>query len=304
MVKRIALKIDVDTCHGALEGVPALTRLLADHGARGSFFFCLGPDHSGRESGKSSLKRYYDLKTRLSGTLLPAPEIGARCLEILRKTRQAGFETGVRAWNRVAWEKKIDGAPNSWVETEMQKALSRFAEVFSVPPRAYAAAGWKTNRHALRLTQGLGFSYASDSRGKTPFLPVVDGEIVLCPQIPTTLPTLDEALFTGDASPITAFDQILQLSETLEGDHVFTLRAEIEGMRFIGAFERLLASWAKRGHSLVALEDLRASISFDTLPRNRVVFDEVPGRSGKRMLQGGVFPTSFRQKVKPTFLPG
>jgi undecaprenyl phosphate-alpha-L-ara4FN deformylase len=50
------------------------------------------------------------------------------------------------------------------------------------------------NRHALRLTQRLGFCYASDCRGKFPFIPVIDGEIVLCPQLPTTLPTLDELL--------------------------------------------------------------------------------------------------------------
>jgi peptidoglycan/xylan/chitin deacetylase (PgdA/CDA1 family) len=291
-MKRIALKIDVDTCRGTLEGVPALTRLLVDFGVSASFFFCLGPDQSGRESGKNSLKRHYDLKTRLYGLLLPAPEIGARCSEVLQKTRRAGFETGVRAWNRVAWEKGIDDAPNPWVEREMEKAVSRFTEIFSGPPSASSAAGWKTNRHALRLTQRLDFAYASDSRGTKPFIPVIDGEIIPCPQIPTTLPTLDEALFLGASSPTAAIEQIFRDSETIEGNHVYSLRAELEGIGFIDTFKRLLALWIGQGVSLVALMDLRASLDIDALPRNRVVFDEIPGRSGKRMRQGEVFLAS------------
>jgi undecaprenyl phosphate-alpha-L-ara4FN deformylase len=43
-MKRIALKIDVDTCRGTLVGVPALIELLQRHAASASFFFALGPD--------------------------------------------------------------------------------------------------------------------------------------------------------------------------------------------------------------------------------------------------------------------
>ena len=51
------------------------------------------------------------------------------------------------------------------------------------------------NLHALRLTQALGFDYCSDGRGTHPYLPVVDdAELIRCPQLPTTLPTLDELI--------------------------------------------------------------------------------------------------------------
>ncbi|MDR2507024.1 MAG: polysaccharide deacetylase family protein [Candidatus Accumulibacter sp.] len=290
VMKQIALKIDVDTCRGTMEGVPALLRLLLKYDAQGSFFFSLGPDHTGRETGKAQLKRYYDYRTRLYGFLLPAPETGARCLDILRETQRAGFETALHAWNRVSWEKRVGDAPNSWVEAEMQKAVTRFSEIFSTPPLAHAAAGWKMNRHALRLTQRLGFFYASDCRGAKPFIPVIDGEIVLCPQIPTTLPTFDEILQRDALSPIAAVERIFDISETTEGDQVFTLRAEIEGMRFISPFEHLLRAWKKQGNSLIALQTLQASLNLASLPRNRVVFDEIPGRTGKTMRQGAIFP--------------
>ena len=44
------------------------------------------------------------------------------------------------------------------------------------------------------LTQRLGFDYCSDGRGTHPHLPVWNAELIRCPQLPTTLPTLDELI--------------------------------------------------------------------------------------------------------------
>ena len=289
-MKRIALKIDVDTYRGTLSGVPALIEILQRHNAEGTFFFSLGPDHSGREELSSSLGRYYGLGTRLYGRLLPGPNIGSRCAEILRQAYNAGFEAGIHAWDRVGWEQKVHQAGNLWIEAEMSKSCTRFAEVFAEMPKAHAAAGWRMNRHALRLTQRLGFSYASDCRGNHPFIPVIDGEIVACPQLPTTLPTLDEILMLEPGcSPDQAADRILQLSSAIVGDHVFTLRAELEGMKFGSAFERLLGGWKSKDYQLVALRDIHSRLDMQQLPPHIVRLAEVPGRAGPRMMQGEVF---------------
>ena len=290
-MKRIALKIDVDTYRGTLHGVPALLELLQSHGAQGTFFFSLGPDHGGREKRATSLGRYYGLSTRLRGRLLPGTIIGKRCAETLRQVSEAGFEVGVHAWNRAAWEREIETANNAWVEIEMVRACSRFEEIFGKSPQAHAAAGWRMNRHALRLTQRLGFAYASDSRGSNPFIPVIDGEIVACPQLPTTLPTLDEILtLEPKQSAEQAVDRILQLSGAIAGDHVFTLRAELEGMKFRGALERLIGGWKEKGYQLVALRDIHTQLDIPALPRHSVNFIETPGRCGLRMTQGPLFP--------------
>ena len=290
-MKRIALKIDVDTCHGTQAGVPALAEILRNQGAQASFFYSLGPDRSGCASGAESLKRYYDLSSRLYGRLLPAPDIGTRCADILRQTHEAGFETGIHAWDRTQWEERILDSGNDLAESAMEKACKRFNTLFATAPEAHAAAGWRMNRHALRLTQRKGFSYASDCRGNHPFLPVIDGELINCPQIPTTLPTLDEILvlepgFTADQ----AVDRIFQLSTASPGDHVFTLRAELEGIKFTGAFERLLDHWKNSEYALVALRDIRSSLEIGDLPRHAIEFAEIPGRAGIRMTQGKAFP--------------
>src|SRR6185437_4409181 len=76
----------------------------------------------------------------------------------------------------------------------MDKAVARFREVFGEPPRTHGAAGWQMNVHALRLTQSLGFDYCSAGRGRATHLPVWNAELIRCPQLPTTLPTLDELI--------------------------------------------------------------------------------------------------------------
>ena len=289
-MKRIALKIDVDTYRGTLHGVPALVRLLQKYDAGATFFFSFGPDQSGCDERANSLSRYYGLATRLYGRVLPGPNIGVRCAESMRLARDAGFEVGIHAWNRARWERNVQTADNRWIESEMAKACAKFEELLSEAPKAHAAAGWQMNRHALRLTQRLGFSYASDCRGSHPFIPVIDGELVACPQLPTTLPTLDELLVLEPRySPEQAVDRIAQLTKAIAGDHVFTLRAELEGMKFVDAFERLLGAWKSNDLLLVPLRDIRATLDPGALPRHTVGLENTPGRNGARLTQGNAF---------------
>ena len=288
-MKRIALKIDVDTYPGARHGVPALSDQLQRHQAGATFFFTLGPDYSGCEN-RQSPARYYPFQSRLYGRYWPAPEIGKACADILRGVAAAGFEIGIHGWNRVFWERKIGEKNVQWAENDLFRACARYAELFSNKPQAHAAPGWLTLRHTLRLTQRLGLSYASDSRGCHPYIPVIDGEIVACPQIPTTLPTLDEILAVEPGyTPEQAADRIVQLSLAIPGDHVVTLRAELEGVKFASQTERMLSAWREAGCELVALRDLRAGFELDELPRHTVLFSNVPGRSGERMTQGPRF---------------
>ncbi|RBH51375.1 4-deoxy-4-formamido-L-arabinose-phosphoundecaprenol deformylase, partial [Pseudomonas sp. MWU13-2860] len=47
-MKKLALKIDVDTWRGTRDGVPRLMHMLQQHHAKATFLFSLGPDHTGR----------------------------------------------------------------------------------------------------------------------------------------------------------------------------------------------------------------------------------------------------------------
>lgn len=300
-MKRLALKIDVDTYRGTQRGVPTLVGLLQKHQAQATFLFSLGPDHTGRaikrafrpgfmkKVKRTSVLEHYGLLTLLYGTLLPGPDIGKRCAGILRSVRDAGFEVGIHCWDHVRWQDGVATADKAWVEAEMTKACARFKEIFGEPPRVHGAAGWQMNRHALRLTQRLGFTYSSDGRGEQPYIPVIDGEIVACPQLPTTLPTLDELIGVDGIDVSTVADHLLQRTAEAQSDQVFTLHAELEGMKLAPVLEQLLTGWQAQGYTLVATRDIYAALDLQSLPRHEVRFAEIPGRSGKLMVQGPEF---------------
>ena len=301
----LALKVDVDTYRGTREGVPRLVDLLRRFDAGATFLFSLGPDHTGRaikrvlrpgfmkKVSRTSVVEHYGFKTLMYGTLLPGPDIGRRCADVLRNVRDAAFEVGVHCWDHIRWQDGVERANGSWTNTEMQQAVDRFIEVFGEPPRVHGAAGWQMNAQALRLTERLGFAYASDCRGSHPFLPVWNAEIVRCPQLPTTLPTMDELLGLDGLTEDNLHERYLALTAEPR-DHVFTLHAELEGMKLMPVFERLLAGWREQGYRLVALRELAAGLAVDSLPRHEIVRGEVPGRSGTLMLQGQEFLADWR----------
>lgn len=297
----IALKIDVDTWRGTRDGVPRLVDILRRNRAGATFLFSLGPDHTGRaitralrpgfmkKVSRTSVVAHYGLTTLMYGTLLPGPDIGRRGADIMREVKDAGFETGIHCWDHVKWQDNVERQDAAWTQRQMLLAADRYSEIFGEPARVHGAAGWQMNAHALRFNQRLRFSHASDTRGSHPFMPVHNGEIVLCPQLPTTLPTLDELIGLNDVTEDNVDQHLLSLTARPR-DHVYTLHAELEGMKLAPLFERLLMGWREQGYELVALRDLAATLDQALLPRHEVVRGEIAGRSGTLMLQGPAFP--------------
>ena len=295
---KIALKIDVDTYRGTREGVPRLLETLQRHQAGATFLFSLGPDHTGRavrrafrpgfmkKVSRTSVLEHYGIVTLLYGTLLPGPDIGVRCADILRSVRDAGFETGVHTWDHVKWQDGVTNADAAWTLDQMQRACDRYEQIFGERPHVHGAAGWQMNRHSYRLTQKMGFQYCSDTRGSKPFIPVINGELIDCPQLPTTLPTLDELIGVDDITVDNVADHLLRLSaDGRASGHVYTLHAELEGMKLLPVFERLLEGWRAAGHELVSLHDYHNAFEPTTLPRHVVIDGEIAGRSGTLSLQ-------------------
>jgi peptidoglycan/xylan/chitin deacetylase (PgdA/CDA1 family) len=298
----IALKIDVATFRGTREGVPALVELLQRHAAGATFLFSLGPDHTGRAVSRlfqrgqlGRLRRLarigrYGIATPFYGTLLPGPDIGRRCADVMRATRDAGFEVGIHAWDATRWHDAAAGADAAWTLREMERACERFREIFGEDARVHGAAGWQMNRHAYRLGQALGFGYCSDTRGTSPFVPIYQAEVIACPQLPTTLPTLDEIIGRDGITVETAADHLLQRTrDSLPTGHVYTARAEIEGTRLGPVLERLLGGWREQGHRLLSLRDYFDALPNRDLPRHEVATAESPDRRGALAMQGAEF---------------
>jgi peptidoglycan/xylan/chitin deacetylase (PgdA/CDA1 family) len=267
---RIGLRISVATAHGAARAVPHLVELLKRHGAAATFYFNLGPDRRHR--------------------FLPAREVGARAKAGLATAREAGFEVGLYGWDATRWPHRIGSGDASWLESALSRACEAFEHLVGESPRTHAAPGWQTNRHVLRLTQRLGFHYAADTRGRYPFMPVCEAELALCPQLPTTLPTLDELVDGGDARNETAYEPVLDATTGRDDtNHVFALRAELGATILASAFERLLEGWRARDCEVVALRTLFDSLELARLPRHVVKPHELASRAGTCAVQGPPF---------------
>jgi peptidoglycan/xylan/chitin deacetylase (PgdA/CDA1 family) len=297
-VALIALKIDVDTYRGTREGAPRLADLLERLGLRATFLFSLGPDHTGRairrafrrgflgKVKRTSVIEHYGLKTLLYGVLLPGPHIGRTCRAPMQDIARRGFEVGVHTWDHVRWQDGVARASEPWTRRELTRARDQFMEVFGRAPLVHGAAGWQMNRYVPALQQELGFRYASDTRGSGPFRPVLDHATGTVPQLPTTLPTLDELIGRSDLHGADPVDHLLALSSAAGArEHVFTLHAELEGGKYLDAFERLLRAWQQRGTQLTDLATYAAALDVRNLPPCSIVAGTVEGRSGTLAVQ-------------------
>src|SRR3984893_13143153 len=296
---RIGLKVDVDTLRGTREGVPRLVALLRRLKVDATFYFSVGPDHTGRamrrvfrkgfaqKVARTSVLKHYGLKTLLYGVLLPGPDIGRSAGAVMRSVHDAGFEVGLHTYDHVRWQDYVATATAAWTRVEFERGLEAFERVFGFLPQSHAAAGWQINVHGLELEQEYGLAYASDTRGGPPFFPVLARGTSSCPQLPTTLPTFDEVLGVDGVDESTIADAVFRSSAAAaaagpaDNVQVFTLHAELEGMLLLDAFESLLVKWRDAGASVTRMATLHEVALRRPLPGQAVVMGEVAGRSGR-----------------------
>ncbi|HUN56566.1 MAG TPA: polysaccharide deacetylase family protein [Candidatus Binataceae bacterium] len=295
----IALKVDVDTHRGLGEGVPRLAAMLAAKSVSATFFIAMGPDNSGRavmralknpgfltKMRRTRAVSMYGFRTVLSGTLLPARPIALAFPQVMRDLAQAGFETGVHGYDHVCWQDHLDELGKPGISNEIDDAFEVYRAVFGEDSRSFAAPGWRTSGYALDALRKKKITYHSDTRGRTPYRCAIDGTVMDVPEIPTTMPTLDEVLGTPDvpdsAAAIRYYAQHLDKSAL----NVHTVHAETEGMGELATFETIIETWRERGATFVRLGDVARGIDAESLPICEVIRTTLPGRAGWISAQG------------------
>jgi len=295
----VALKIDVDTHQGLGSGVPRLAEMLEREKVAASFYISMGPDNSGRAIGRALRNRgfiskmfrtravsMYGLRTVLSGTVLPARPIALAFPGLLRELRARGFEVEVHGYDHVRWQDRIERLGEDEIRHELADAFEAYRAIFGERPHAFAAPGWRTNAAALTALDSMGLAYRSDTRGRAPYRCIVDGRVLVTPEIPTTMPTLDEVMGRRglpDAAALLRF----YLGE-FKGDalNVHTIHAETEGMGQLETFTALVRALKERGASFLQMREVADRIKGAELPSCEVVRAEIPGRAGWISAQG------------------
>jgi peptidoglycan/xylan/chitin deacetylase (PgdA/CDA1 family) len=283
----LGLRIDVCTAEGLREGVPRLLDLLRSLGVRATFFVAMGPDRSGmaalrvfRRRGflqkmmRTGAPRMYGLRTMLSGTLLPAPLTGAGSPDLLRRIRDEGHELGIHGWDHVLWHDGLPKMSRPAILRHLARAVEAFESILGARPTCTAAPAWVCSDASLELQDALGFRFASDTRGRCPFRPLVAGRALSTVQIPVTLPTLDEVL-GRDGADADGFRRMIV--ERLSGTQVLTLHAEAEGRAYLDVADLLL----RQAGRIVPLGEL----AIGPAPACPIVHAEIPGRAGNVSIQ-------------------
>jgi len=295
----VALKIDVDTHQGLELGVPRLARMLERESLAASFYISMGPDNSGRAILRAFKNRgfiakmfrtravsMYGLRTVLSGTVLPARQIALSFPSLLRDLRANGFEVEVHGYDHVRWQDQIDQLGEDGIRAELADAFEAYRAIFGEPPRAFAAPGWRTNAAALAALDSMGLAYRSDTRGRTPYRCIVDGRVLSTPEIPTTLPTLDEVMGRRDLPDAAALLRFYIGEFNPDALNVHTVHAETEGMGQLESFTALVRALRERGARFLQMREVAERLKGAELPSCEVIRAVLPGRAGWISAQG------------------
>jgi peptidoglycan/xylan/chitin deacetylase (PgdA/CDA1 family) len=296
----LGLRVDVDTHDGMRLGVPRLLDVMKEEGVKATFYLSMGPDRSGlavlnalrpgflRKMTRTGAARVYGLRTVLSGTLLPSRPIATAFPEIARRVRDEGHETGVHAWDHRKWQDRLLGFSPERTAGELDKGFRAYQSIFGEAPRTYAAPAWLTSDDALLHEESYGLAYATDCRGTEPFLPVVRGRTLKTPQVPATLPTLDEAL--GDTFSDASSYFASMVEEAVRSPWpVFTLHSELEGGPYAEDFRVFLREAKAAGLRCVPLGALLAERQHQgALPSCPMHYAPVRGRHGILSTQGSI----------------
>jgi peptidoglycan/xylan/chitin deacetylase (PgdA/CDA1 family) len=234
---------------------------------------------------RSRAPRLYPLRSMLRGTLLPSLPIAAGAPERLREIVAAGHEVGIHGFDHVRWHDQLFRLSPSEVRDELDRACRLFEELVGQAPGAFAAPGWQCSAASLRAVDeravcDRSFRYRSDTRGHYPYRPTIDGYVSSLPELPTTLPTLDELLgLEGrSAGELTRFYLGLIPRDRLS---VHTVHTEVEGGPCLGHLDALLRG-VRDLLPIRALGDIASALApMDRLPIAGVAMRRLRGRGGR-----------------------
>ena len=287
---KLAIKIDIDTLRGYTEGLPKLLNVLSEHKIHASIFFSLGPDNSGKAIRRIFRKGFitkmfrtkatsaYGIRTMLYGTLLPAPMIAQSNPDLIRRALYEGHDCGIHSWDHVYWQDNLPKLSREDIRSEFNKALELYEKISGERAKSCAAPGWQVTRESLRVQDELDFDYCSDVRGYAPFMPELDGVTFRTPQVPSTLPTMDEALVYVPRDKLN--DYYMNLLH--EGLNVHTIHTEMEGGMMYETFREFLTRCRDNN---VEFMTLREALRNSELIHSRIEQGNLKGRAGKLAVQ-------------------
>lgn len=251
----VGLKIDVLSLDAARQ-LPRLLRLLAEYELHASVFPTLGPLC---DTPHGWISRWFCRSKR----------IDREFHDILLATAQAGHEMGAVAYQAQRWRNEVLQRDASWTQSQLSEGMLAFIQLFDYKPRVIAAAGFMINADVPALELELGLEYAVDTRGLHPYLPMTEAGVGRCPQVPVTLPSIEELVASGESLEDAHQSIFMESQKPLLPGHVFNFTLGEEA--HLAVLEKLLVMWMGSKREIVPLRRLKMALDeTDSLPVHHV----------------------------------
>jgi peptidoglycan/xylan/chitin deacetylase (PgdA/CDA1 family) len=295
MSATFSLRVDIDTFHGAKNGIPVLRRSLDRAGVRATFFIVAGRDTSGRHVKRLSQRGYLSrlraiglvgvlrrlqLRSMLYGLFLPGPDVLRGNLALARALEADGHEVELHGADHAAWAERVHGWDADTCERYWADAAKAFADAMGRAPRAAAAPNWRADDRALEGIDRLPWAYRTDVRGHGPFFPIVRGPALRTLQIPVSMPAAHEVLVSHGVD-VAGVPEVV-LASLGGGANVWNIHDWYEGLVAPGVVDRVLEGVRERGLPCLRMDELarRCLEKAEAVPTARVERRAIPGGVG------------------------
>jgi len=251
---RITISVMVDSLAGAGDALEQQLQLLSSYELKATFFISCGPD------------RNAPLLSRLRG----ADHISSYA-DNLHAIPEQGHEIGLAPWDPVSWRLKAAVAHRQWISEQWKRALEGWRDLFSEDPLCHAATDFQVHPELFRLEQHSGMKYASDTRGKTPFYPLMLKQHSSCMQLPVTLPGVRELLNSDDLAEERLHEEIYDasLSKLPLGHHWRFVAAQDD----LQLLEKMIVMWRGSSGEFMTLAELAEAAAGSQLQQHIVGWD-------------------------------
>lgn len=293
-LKKVGLRIDVDTLRGTQHGVLNLLEILDIYKIKATFFFTVGPDNMGRHFWRLFKPKFLIKVLRINpistygwnilrcGLIGKGKKIGDICKYHIKLAARK-HEIGLHAWDHFAWQNSIHTWGEKNIIHQIKLGKNFLESILSIPILCFAAPGWRTSESALKVQKKFHFSYSSDVRGIKPFFPLLSDKSHGNLQIPVTLPTLDEII--NNQTILKKYNNFIIDRIKRQFDYsVYTIHAEIEGIKYFQKFKELLHLAQSEGIKFCALNQLIKKNKVD-FPICKLIRKKISGREGWIMHQ-------------------
>jgi peptidoglycan/xylan/chitin deacetylase (PgdA/CDA1 family) len=298
--KVIGLRVDVDFEIGLTKGVPFLLDFFSRNGISATFYIAMGPDGFRRSRERMRSRGYVKrvlafnplkIISRFGPVYLARQafgrggNVGADHPEILKRIVAEGHELGVHGFDHFWWAENIWNCKADAIGREMERGLEVFRRAAGIEPRVWASPNWRCSQASLQAVDRRDFPYGADTRGRGPFLPVMNGWRAKTVQMPITLPCLHEVkayLRTrGHRAIIREF--MVRINDQF---NVWCIHDYYEGILERKLFAALAHDLASEGYTLEPIRKLYAAVDAQSVIACEVIKRALPGGRGEVSYQG------------------